>query len=67
MSPLVNASLQRRKYSSLIDSTATRNTGFAVSAVCPSSIANKTIVPNSCGSIQTNDGTCVLANNATRP
>jgi hypothetical protein len=52
---------------SLIDSTATRNTGFGVAAICPSSIVNNTIVSNTGGSISTNDGTCVLANNATRP
>ncbi len=49
-------------------STMVRNTGFGISAVCPSSIIGNTIVSNTAGSITTtNLEPCVLVNNATRP
>jgi hypothetical protein len=49
-------------------STMVRNTGFGISAVCPSSIIGNTVVSNTAGSITTtNLEPCVLVNNATRP
>jgi hypothetical protein len=49
--------------------TITLNTGAGVSAICPSSIVNNTVVQNKGGSINAppDDGNCVLANNAMRP
>ncbi len=52
---------------SVSNNTAVRNVSFGISAVCPSSIADNTIVSNTLGSITTNGAGCVLVNNATRP
>jgi hypothetical protein len=47
--------------------TVVRNASFGISATCPSSIIENTVVSNTLGSIQTNPAGCVLSNNATRP
>jgi hypothetical protein len=51
----------------VINNTAVRNVSFGISAVCPSSIVDNTIVSNALGSITSQGVGCVLANNATRP
>ena len=40
--------------------------GVGISATCPSSLVNNTIVNNTGGTIQTDSAGCVLANNALR-
>jgi hypothetical protein len=48
------------------NSTTVRNTSFGISALCPSTIVNNTVVSNGAGTISTSRDGCVLVNNATR-
>jgi hypothetical protein len=48
------------------NSTIVRNTLFGITAVCPSSIVNNTVVSNGAGTINTTGAGCMLVNNATR-
>jgi hypothetical protein len=48
------------------NSTTVRNTSFGISAACPSTIVNNTVVSNGAGTISTSGVGCVLVNNATR-
>ena len=51
----------------VVNNTFVRNVEFGISALCPSVIANNTVVSNTAGSITTSLTGCVLANNGTRP
>ena len=56
----------RPQNGSVMNSVITLNKGAGIQALCPSAIMNNTIVANA-SSIVTNEPSCVLENNGTRP